>query len=74
MNKYIQGPHINTWTSSDKANISMKKLELWKRSIESNIFDTIPSFERCLPSNETEAIKEKFSSNACFAETVFIVL
>jgi len=40
-NKSLCGPKINTQTQTqtDKVNAFMKKLELWKRNIEHNIFD-----------------------------------
>jgi hypothetical protein len=40
----------------------MKKLELWKRNTERNIFDESPTFESCHPTNETKA-NMKLSTN-----------
>jgi hypothetical protein len=54
----MQVPLINTLTHNDNINTFMKRLELWKGSLERNTFDMFPTFERCRPSNETEANKE----------------
>jgi len=51
---------INTLTQNSECNAFMKKLKLWKRNIKRNIFDIFPAFERCRPSNETEANTKLF--------------
>lgn len=38
LNKSLQGYQINTMTQNDKFNSFMKKLELWKKTEETNIF------------------------------------
>ncbi|XP_066978963.1 zinc finger BED domain-containing protein 5-like [Macrobrachium rosenbergii] len=39
LNQSMQGPHVNIFTQSDKISAFMKKIELWKRNVENNIFD-----------------------------------
>jgi hypothetical protein len=51
----VQGSQVVILTQNDKVNEFMKKLELWKRNIKHDIFDMFPMFEKCCPSNETEA-------------------
>jgi len=70
----MQVPLINTLTHNDNINTFMKRLELWKGSLERNTFDMFPTFERCRPSNETEAKKSFRQLLGCFKETIFIVV
>jgi hypothetical protein len=40
----MQDPQINILIQNDKVNAFMKKLEMWKRNIECNIFDMFLTF------------------------------
>jgi hypothetical protein len=59
----MQGRHIQSLTENDKDSEFIKRLQLWKREKERNIFHTFPIFERCRPNNETEGQKKLLTND-----------
>lgn len=61
LNLSLQGPYTNIFTSNNKIEAFLNKIELWEKRVQKLTFDTIPSFfnmveEKIINENEKQNV------------------